>query len=87
MTAEYVVWAKFLQVESRLLCATTSDCELVCTKLGSFMVFVNCMSMEQSDCRGAKFSLARIEFSNKLKLVIGGNPCKNFDSGCCAKKM
>ena len=78
MTVGYVVWAEFLHVECRLLCAATSDCELVCMKLGSFTVFMNCMSTEQSGCRVAKLSLAGNECLNKLKLIIGGNPCKNF---------
>ena len=51
----------------------------MCTKLGSFMVFVNCMSMEQGDYRVVKLSLAGNECLKKLKLVIGGNSCKNFD--------
>ena len=50
VTAGHVVWGKFLRVESRLLCAATSNCELVCAKLGSSAVFVSCASTKRSDC-------------------------------------
>ena len=44
VTAGHTVWDKFLRVESRLLSAATSNCELVCAKLGSSAVFVSCAS-------------------------------------------
>ena len=85
VTTGYVVWGKFLRVESRSLCAVTSNCELVCVKLGSSEVFMSCGLTKQSDCCVQEFSLARYELMNLLKLVIGGNPCKNFGSWCCAR--
>ena len=85
VTTGHAVWGKFLRVESRSLCATTSNCELVCAKLGSSAVFMSCASAKRSDCCVPKFSLARYELMNTLKLVVGGNPCKNFGSWCCAR--
>ena len=85
VTAGHVVWDECLRVESRLLCAVTSNCGLGCAKLGSFVVFVSCVSTKRSDCRVQKFSLAGSKLIDLLKLVIGGNPCKNFGSWCCAR--
>ena len=79
-TAGHVVWGKLSRVESRLLCAATSNRELVCAKLGSSAVFVSCASTEQSECCAQEFSLAGWMLMNSLKLVVGGNPCGNFGS-------
>ena len=85
VTAGTIVWGKFLRVESRSLCAATSNCELGCTKLGSFAVFVSCASTKRSDCCVQKFSLAGYERMNSLKRVVRGTPAKIFDSWCCAR--
>ena len=50
-----------------------------------FCGFVSCASTKRSDCRVQKFSLAGSELMDLLKLVVGGNPCKNFGSWCCAR--
>ena len=50
VTVGHVVWGKFSRVESRLLCAATSNCELVCAKLGSSAVIVSYASTKRSDC-------------------------------------
>ena len=81
VTAGHVVWDECLRVESRLLCAVTSNCGLACAKLGSFAVFVSYVSMKRSDCRVQKFSLAGSELMDLLKPVVGGNPCKNLAVG------
>ena len=85
VTAGHAIWGKFLRVESRLLCTATSNCELVCAKLGSSTVFTSCASAKRSDYCVPKFSLAGCELTNLLKLVVGGNSCKNFGSWCCAR--
>ena len=68
-----------------MLCAATSNCELVCAKLGSSAVFVSCASTKRSDCRVSKFYLAGSELMDLLKLVVGGKPYKNFGNWCCAR--
>ena len=67
--------ASFREVESRLLCAAASNCELVCAKLRSSVVFTSCVSTKRSDCRVRKFTLARYELMSLSELVVGGNPC------------
>ena len=81
VTVGHAVWGKFLRVESRLLCAATSNCELGCAKLESSAVFTSCASTKRSDCCVQKFSLARYELMNSLELAVGGNPRKNLAVG------